>query len=141
MSQRVVVLDRDKCVGCQLCMFACSQRYGRAGLGKTAIWVHSAGDFERGFIIVKCRACPDPICAKVCPTGALVPRKGGGVFLKPDLCIGCGLCKDACTIGAIFWDHEQNRPVICVQCGYCVSYCPHGVLGIEKIGGEPNVKG
>jgi len=29
------------------------------------------GGMERGFTVVVCRACNDPPCAKVCPTGAL----------------------------------------------------------------------
>jgi Fe-S-cluster-containing hydrogenase component 2 len=68
----------------------------------------------------------------VCPTVALKALKNGGVKLYPDKCIGCGNCADGCTLGAIFWNHERNKPVICVYCGYCTNYCPHGVLGFDK---------
>ena len=133
MAKRVAVLDVDKCTGCQSCVFACSRRYGEAGIGKSAILVRSAGGMERGFIVVVCRACKDPPCAKVCPTEALRPRRGGGVILSPEKCIGCGMCREACPLGAIFWDEERNKPVVCSHCGYCVNYCPHEVLGLEEV--------
>ncbi|MEM1898484.1 MAG: hypothetical protein QXD36_05280, partial [Sulfolobales archaeon] len=79
--KRLVVIDVNKCVGCQLCMLACSRRFGVVGHSKSAIWVRSAGGFERGFTLVVCRACRDPPCARVCPTKALKLREGGGVIL------------------------------------------------------------
>ncbi len=129
--KRLAVIDSERCVGCQLCMFVCNSRFGDAGLTKSAIKVRSAGGIERGFVVVVCRACPDAPCASVCPTNALVKRKGGGVILNPSKCIGCMNCVEACPFRAIFWDVEDNKPVICVHCGYCVDYCPHEVLAME----------
>jgi len=113
-------------------MFACARRQGEPGLARTCIGVRSVGGLERGFIVVVCRACVDPPCAKVCPTDALKLRKGGGVILVAAKCIGCGHCLDACPIGCIFWDDEINKPMICIHCGYCAKFCPHGVLELEK---------
>jgi Fe-S-cluster-containing dehydrogenase component len=88
---------------------------------------------RRGFVVVVCRACTDPPCARVCPTDALTPLAGGGVRLQADLCIGCGNCVETCPFGAIFWDTEQNKPQVCVYCGYCTPYCPYDVLALEEI--------
>lgn len=129
---RLGVLDTERCVGCQICMFACSRREDGAGLARTCIGVRSVGGMERGFTVVVCRACQDPPCAKVCSTGALKLRRGGGVRLDPTKCIGCGHCRDACLIGAIFWDDEIQKPMICIHCGSCAKFCPHGVLGLER---------
>lgn len=134
---RLAVADAQRCVGCQCCMFACSRRQGLAGLGQSCIRVRSAGGMSRGFQAVVCRACPDPPCARACPEGALALRPGGGVLLRKERCTGCGLCHQACIIGAVFWDGRENKPLICIHCGYCARYCPHGVLRLEKKeGGE-----
>jgi len=113
-------------------MFACTRRFGEGGLSKSAIHVKSAGGFERGFVVIVCRACEDPPCARVCPTDALRLRVGGGVVLRKEKCIGCGNCVNACVVGAIFWDDESNKPVICIHCGYCASFCPYGVIKLER---------
>jgi len=131
--KKISVVDVDRCVGCQLCVFACNRRFGEVGVSKSAIHVESVGGFERGFRVIVCRACTDPSCASVCPTNALKVRKGGGVILDPKKCIGCGNCVDACPIGAVRWDVETNKPIICVHCGICVEYCPHGVLALEEV--------
>lgn len=129
---RLAVLETEKCIGCQSCMFACSRIHREAGLAASCIGVRSIGGMERGFTVIVCKACEDPPCAKVCPTLALTPRKGGGVHIDPEACIGCGNCRDACIIGAVFWDNETNKPMICIHCGYCAQFCPHGVLGLQK---------
>lgn len=130
-ATRLTVLDPEKCVGCQCCMFACARKQ-EPGLARACIGVRSVGGMERGFTVIVCRACEDPPCARVCPASALTPREGGGVRLDPTLCIGCGHCREACIIGAVFWDEEINKPVICSQCGVCAKFCPHGVLELEK---------
>ena len=129
---RLAVVDVQRCVGCQLCMFACARRQTQPGLAASCIGVRSAGGMEHGFRVVVCRACEDPPCARACPAGALEARPGGGVRLHPDRCRGCGDCREACILGAVYWDEETGRPMICVHCGTCVKFCPHGVLALEK---------
>jgi carbon-monoxide dehydrogenase iron sulfur subunit len=133
MVKRLSVIDVDRCVGCQSCMFACARRAGSGGLEGASLLVRSEGGIRKGFIVSVCRACSDPPCARVCPTEALIPREGGGVHRKPDLCIGCRNCVEACPFKAVFWDDEQNKPIICIYCGVCADYCPYGVLAHEEV--------
>ncbi len=136
MTKRLAVVEIERCVGCQSCMFACARRAGEGGLSAACIGVRSAGGFRKGFVVIVCRACPDPPCARVCPVDAITVQQGvgnGGVRVRMDLCIGCGNCMEACPFGAVFWDDEENKPQICVHCGYCAPYCPYDVLGMEEI--------
>lgn len=128
---RLAVVDPERCVGCQCCMFACARKH-EPGLAKACIGVRSVGGMERGFTVVVCRACEDPPCARVCPVDALTVRDGGGVALDPARCIGCGHCRHACVLGAVFWDDEIQKPMICTHCGVCAKFCPHGVLLLER---------
>ncbi len=133
---RVAVKDSNRCVGCQSCMFACARRHGEIGVVNSRIRIKSAGGMENGFEVIICRACENPVCAEVCPTGALEKRvingRVRGVIFHPEKCIGCKMCQQACIIGAVFWSEHENKPLICEHCGYCVAFCPHGVLEIER---------
>jgi len=118
-------------------MFACSRlRFGVMSLAKSAIQVKTAGGIERGFVVVVCRACVDPPCAKSCPTGALTPRPGGGVIFDESKCDSCKGCYEACIVRAVVWDEERGKPIVCRYCGFCTKFCPHGVIALEPIGRE-----
>lgn len=138
MAKRLAVMDKERCVGCQECMFACARRFGEGGLANACIGIRSAGGISKGFTVVVCRSCQNPPCARVCPTDALKVRKNGdgagaGVHLKAELCIGCHNCVEACPFGAVFWNQHEDKPQICVYCGYCEPYCPYEVIVMEEM--------
>jgi NADH:ubiquinone oxidoreductase subunit F (NADH-binding)/Pyruvate/2-oxoacid:ferredoxin oxidoreductase delta subunit len=47
----------------------------------------------------KCTGCT--VCAKKCPTGAIIGAKKTQHFIVEDKCIGCGACYEACKFEAI----------------------------------------
>jgi NADH:ubiquinone oxidoreductase subunit F (NADH-binding)/Pyruvate/2-oxoacid:ferredoxin oxidoreductase delta subunit len=46
-----------------------------------------------------CTGCT--ICAKKCPTGAILGNKKTPHFIVDDKCIGCGTCKEVCNFSAV----------------------------------------
>ena len=50
-------------------------------------------------------------------------------YVIPELCFGCGLCKEICDFNAIdlSWGKAYVRPN-CTGCGGCVAACPTGAL-------------
>lgn len=54
--------------------------------------------------------------------------------IDKDACIGCGVCEDTCTFGAI--KVENDVAVVgdnCTLCGNCVDVCAVGALSLEKV--------
>jgi len=119
----------ERCIGCSSCTLACARLVHKTlSWIKAGIRIHSSGGLSSGFEAIYCLACDPAPCIAPCPTSALVQRKGGGIIFKPKLCIHCGKCAEACPIGAIYFDPEENIPIFCIHCGKCVDFCPNGCL-------------
>ena len=125
-----------RCIGCHSCSLACARLVHKQFSWITAgIHIQSAGGLSTGFEASLCLACDPAACAAVCPTGACVQRKGGGVKKQPSLCIRCGKCAAACPVGAVHMDAETGLPYVCIHCGRCVAFCPHNCLQLQDIPG------
>ena len=55
--------------------------------------------------------------------------------INKSMCIGCGLCKDACVNQAIRMDENGKAEVnqaVCKGCKVCTRACPTGACRVEK---------
>jgi len=79
-----------------------------------------------------CIQCKKPKCLDACPQGAMTRTKDlGTIVIDESLCNECKACVDACQIGAISFEREDESPLICDLCGgdpSCVKWCPFGAL-------------
>lgn len=53
------------------------------------------------------------------------------VQINVEKCIGCGKCKNICSVGAI--KIENKKAVVdstCVQCGRCINVCPREAISL-----------
>ncbi|THB73159.1 MAG: 4Fe-4S dicluster domain-containing protein [Desulfobulbaceae bacterium] len=123
----------DRCIGCHSCALACARLiHKRLSWSESGIRIHSSGGLSTGYVAVRCLACDTPPCASACPTGALTPRKGGGVVVRKKHCIKCGECVQACPVDGVYQADDGNV-YICIHCGRCVEFCPHNCLELQKV--------
>ncbi|MCL2853666.1 MAG: [Fe-S]-binding protein [Defluviitaleaceae bacterium] len=126
--------NMSKCIGCFSCVLVCAAFNRKShSIQKSCIKIRTYGGVSGKLVETVCHACREPACAAACPSNALTLRKGGGVTLEKDQCIGCRRCQSACIINAVNFDEDLNEPIICHHCGLCVRYCPHECLSVVEV--------
>ncbi len=130
----------NKCIGCLTCANVCAAaNHGSHSITQSAVRIRTTGGLTSSYVAVVCRGCKEPACARACPAGALELRPGGGVLLNEEKCFGCHRCVPACSVGAVNFSKETQRPIICCHCGVCTTFCPHDCLvmtEVEEAGGH-----
>ena len=107
-----MVVDLNRCVGCQTCTIACKHHNDTPpGVQWRRVLDVEQGEYpnvERLFLVTGCQHCAEPPCVPVCPTGATRQRADGLVTMDYDTCIGCGYCAVACPYQARTIAHERE---------------------------------
>lgn len=117
-----MVVDLDKCIGCQTCAVVCKMHHAQApgtwwnrvftpGSEYHETAVGSNGVFKMEFLPVSCQMCDNPACQKVCPTGATYTNASGTVLVDYNRCIGCRTCMAACPYGVRQFNWKDPKQV------------------------------
>jgi len=76
------------------------------------------------------------------PRKAIAGSRGQIVFTK-DNCVYCNVCAKKCPTGALMVNRSQKQWTIdrlrCITCGYCVEVCPKKCLGMDTDHGHSSV--
>ncbi len=103
-----LVIDLDRCTGCQACVVACKHENNvplstpaAAAAGRLMTWiqlvsVEGPARGRPGAMPLMCQQCDRPPCVDVCPTGATYLNPEGIVGQIYARCIGCRYCTNAC---------------------------------------------
>jgi len=118
-----MVIDLDRCTGCQACVMACKAENNvpavgakEAARGRTISWMHvlvEESEERTRFLPRPCFQCDDPPCTKVCPVYATYRNPEGIVAQIYARCIGCRFCMAGCPYNAKYFNwrsYQQEAP-------------------------------
>lgn len=132
--KKVLVIDQERCNGCQLCMMGCSM--------KKQDWVDFASARIRVAqlnndlsLVTICNQCEEPLCLTACLMEVIQRNTKGYVVREESACIACEACAAMCSFGAIHIDRHHEVAVSCDLCSgnpVCVGFCPTGALQFKE---------
>ncbi len=119
MTEKAILFDATKCIGCRGCQVACKQWNGLSAVATTNTGTYENppdlspdtwltmkfreklhnGTINWFFGRRSCMHCTDAVCVAVCPPRALYRHEYGFVAYDKSKCIGCGYCVEHCPFG------------------------------------------
>lgn len=141
---RILVVDPDRCTGCEICETVCSFAHDQA-FNPINSRIHRVRIEPIINSTIACLSCYDPECIKACPLKALSKDKEQGIIhVDPALCDGCAACLRGCPFGVITVHTRLKKAITCDLClstpqkePHCVDYCPKKAIFIKEI--DPTV--
>lgn len=112
MKRWGMVIDLERCVGCQTCTMTCKVENSLPpGTFWARVLKQEIGTYPKSRMVslpVLCMHCEEPPCVPVCPTGASQKREDGIVWIDYDKCIGCRYCMQSCPYEARSYHAESE---------------------------------
>lgn len=138
--QNLIVIDEEKCSGCEICEAACSFAHE----GKfTAVnsRIHRIRIEPVINFAMACQFCADPPCVTACPRDALSKdEKTGVIHVNEKECDGCSYCIHVCPFGAITLHSVRKKAIMCDLCEsteekepQCIKYCPKEAISLKPV--------
>jgi Fe-S-cluster-containing dehydrogenase component len=123
MTRWGMVIDLDKCIGCQACTLACRMENNTPVAGpqesaeeRAILWnevlPYTEGEYPNvtvQYIPRPCMHCENPPCVHVCPVQATYQNEEGTVLVNYDRCIGCRMCTVACPFQVRYFNWYAPR--------------------------------
>ncbi len=106
VARSLLVIDQESCVRCGHCAASCADVH-KDGVSRLVrrgdrIVTKVFGEEAPLLLPNSCQHCENPACMPDCPTGAIGRDPRGEVFIREELCTGCGACARGCP-----WDNIQ----------------------------------
>jgi molybdopterin-containing oxidoreductase family iron-sulfur binding subunit len=107
-----LLVDLQRCIGCDTCTLACKQENGTPkDFFFARVLNMETGEFpqvKRSYLPVLCNHCADAPCVRACPNKSIFRRPDGIVIIDQERCNGTGACVSACPYGNIYLNPEEQ---------------------------------
>ncbi len=121
MTRWGMVIDLDRCTGCQACVVACKaennvpfstpeQEKKRRIISWMSVLTFIEGSYptpKERYLPRPCMHCDNPPCVKVCPVGATYKNPEGIVAQVYSRCIGCRYCTNNCPYTLKYFNYSR----------------------------------
>ncbi len=152
-----MVIDLDRCTGCQACVVACNAENNipvvtetEAAYGRWLNWIHIEryweGEYpnvQAKFMPVLCQQCSEAPCEPVCPVYATYHTEEGLNAQIYNRCIGTRFCGSACPYKVRTYNwfdpvfpeplNEQLNPDVTVRSRGIMEKCTFCVQRIRRV--------
>ncbi len=123
-TQRALLFDVTRCIGCRSCAKACKEAHGFPGSGEeteldAVTYTVLLDKGENRYLRRMCMHCDTPSCVSACPVGALEKTSLGPVTYDGSKCMGCRYCMVACPFGVPRYEWSKANPVV-RKCDGCI---------------------
>jgi Fe-S-cluster-containing dehydrogenase component len=104
-----MVIDLNKCIGCEYCMRACTAVNDvKTDKPWNIVVEDRSATGSKYYFSRPCLHCNHAPCVEVCPVHATYVREDGIVVMDYDRCIGCRYCEVACPYDARKFNWEAR---------------------------------